>query len=398
MGDKAERALIRTPPTPITPPPPTAIDSTISPDEIPLLQFAYSDRFLNGAGTLVGNLFRKFAFLFGTSINSKSLRHAALAWAAAFVRPANDFRFWEQMQHHSTCVARALKSKTESTIELADLYAAFLLTLLSGSYDDGARYVIHLRGVKAILAILSDTISEQRKSLTIFLPLVRDLLLETSRFVGAHFLPNHEILEIMVFFQSAIGAVTHIQRDGYFDVLFGAESRMQFTFLQAIWHHTTTLQRCFRDSLTRQVDDGIGNSPVVQSLVAEIKSDLQSIKVKEIVNQLVILQSLPSAETANHIAHDSSMSMYALLLHRFCWYLIAILEEESILGSLSSIRVASSASALLPLVDETWLVGDLVQPVPTPLHLRRGVVVRILWMVGLVMDPKKYPEGSCLCP
>jgi hypothetical protein len=303
------------------------------------------------------------------------------------------------MQHHSICAARALKSKTEATIELADLYAAFLLTLLSGTYEDGARYAIHLRGVKAIMAILSDTISDQRHSvhLNIFLPLVRDLLLETSRLIDSRCLPNHEILEVLVFFQSMIGAVSHVQRDRYFEVLFGAESRTQFTFLQAIWHHTTTLRRCFRDSLARQVDDGIGNSSVVRALVSEIKSDLQSIRVKEIVNQLVILQSLPSAETSNDFTHTSSM--YALLLHRFCWYLIIILEEESIMGSLTSIRVASSASALLPLIDDGWLVGDLVQMrMPTPMNLRRHVVVRILWMAGLVLDPKSSPEGIRPCP
>jgi hypothetical protein len=177
--------------------------------------------------------------------------------------------------------------------------------------------------------------------------------------------------------------------------LFGTESRTHFTFLHPIWHHTTTLRRCFRESLTRQLNDGIGNNSVVRALVSEVKSDLQSIRVKEIINELVILQSLPSAETVNDFTHASSM--YALLLHRFCWYLIVMLEEESILGSLTSIRVASSASALLPLIDDAWLVGDLVQ-MPPPLHQRRGVVVRILWMAGLVLGPKSCPEGSCPCP
>ena len=337
-------------------------------------------------------MFRKFAFVFGASINSKSLRHAALAWAAAFVRPPSDTRFWEQVQIHTIYAARAMISKTPLTIDLADLYAAFLLTLLSSTYGDYENYGRHLRGVKAIMVILGDSVSDQRKSvhISIFLPLVRDLLLETSRCAPLQFVPSCEVLEFVAFFQSTIGPITHIQRDRYCQVLFGSESRWEFTFLQAMWHHTTILRRSFRDSVTRQLSKEVGSSLLVQSLLAEIKSDLQSIKVKEVVNRLVILQSLPQSETLNDFMH--LCAMFGLLLHRFCWYIIVLLEEESIVGSLESIGVITSASALLPLIDENWLVGDLLH-LPTPFPMRRFLVLRILWMAGLALNPKRFPEG-----
>jgi len=373
-------------------PVPTAIDSVISPADIPLLQFAYSDGFAVGAGTFVGNLFRKFRSTFGPSIDSRSLRHAALAWAAAFVRPQTDMRFWEQMHLHSLRSAKALMSKTESTVDLADLYATFLLTLLSGLYFEWGNFAIHLRGLKAILTILKDTISEQCQSvhLTIFLPLVRDMIVETSRLVPVAFIPNDEILEVLALFQTAIGPITHVRRHRYFEMLYGTESQMQMPFLQAIWHHTTTLRRCFRETLTAQLNGPIESDPTVRLLVTEIKYDLQSVKVREIINQLVILRSRRHTE----LMHDFSyaVSMFSLLLYQFCCYLIALLEEESIVGSLASIEVTTAASALLPLIDDDWLVGDLVG-MPLSLYLRRLVVVRVLWMAGLSLNPKRFEEG-----
>src|SRR5271170_7658235 len=92
LGQKSEEVKSRVPPTPD--------DSVIPPQDVLLLQFAYSDEFANSAGLFIRNLFRRFSFMFGPSINNQSLRHATLAWAAASVGP----RVWllDRMLDHSS--------------------------------------------------------------------------------------------------------------------------------------------------------------------------------------------------------------------------------------------------------------------------------------------------------
>src|SRR5204862_5837288 len=162
-------------------------NSIICQQDVLLLQFAYSDMFSALGGSLISNLFRKFAYIFSPSIGSESLRQATLAWAAAFLPP--DPSNYDRMEYYSTCAGRALRTKSSETIDESDIYAASLLTILSCLYLDRQKSEIHLKGFLAIIDEFSKKLLKQEMSgqlstvhhLSMFMPLVRDLIIEASR-------------------------------------------------------------------------------------------------------------------------------------------------------------------------------------------------------------------------
>ena len=369
---------------------PTSTDADVSQQEALLFQFAFSERFASGAGSFISKLFIKFSSMLSHPLNNKSLRHATLAWATAFY--PREFGSNEPLRH-SLSAGRALASKNANDIDVFDLYAAFLLTLLSGIHQNGAIFIIHLRGVKAILSTLDrDTLAKPPNSLhlAIFLPLVRDLILETSRYIS---LLCCEILELLDIFRATIGPITYDQRIHYFTALLGGDSGTHFVFLQSIWHHTTALRRCFRQTVIQQQGNTAAvRRSVIQDLTADIKVDLDSINVKRAVAQLLIDKS-----SASHtIAQDEFTlpAKFALLLYQFCSYLILLIEGDTVRGALSIVDAETSASALLPLIGDDWLNRDTL--LPTPLCLRKFISLRVLWMAGLSLNPERFPAGTCI--
>src|SRR5271170_2939942 len=76
-GPKTQNAISR--------PIPTADDAVVREQDRILLQYAYSHQYQPlWWGYLVAALLKKLAFTFGPSLSRSSLRHATLAWAAAF--------------------------------------------------------------------------------------------------------------------------------------------------------------------------------------------------------------------------------------------------------------------------------------------------------------------------
>src|SRR5579862_5555862 len=64
--------------------------------DILLLQYCYSEAFERSGGVLIARLLQKFAAVFGSSIDSKSLRHAILAYATAVKASDCDREITEQ--------------------------------------------------------------------------------------------------------------------------------------------------------------------------------------------------------------------------------------------------------------------------------------------------------------
>ena len=375
--------------------PPTSNDSVIVPQDVLLLQFAYSDEFSSVGGAFIGNLFRKFPPVFGVSIDSDSLRHATLAWAAAFIAPK--LSFWDRMEAHSLAAIKALNSKSYSdNFDMADLYASLLLAFLSCIYRNGLLFTKHV--IEAMGIMLNSKAMHSARNharLSIFLPLARDLILEASRTLLQS---NELVLHFFDVCQKTIGPPDFDHRVEYCQELVCVSEQRCYTFYHSIWHHTTILRRCLRDTVWRQFTD-TGLTPYTRSVLKGVKNDLQSANVQAVVAQLTVLKSNPAQEDGEpHIAHGEWM--FALLLYHFCKLMTTLLEAETLIQGLSSVEAVSHASELLLFVDHTWLQDDPCLPcnLGVPSNLRKAVVVRVLLLIGLTMNLGQFSDGKLPYP
>ena len=126
---------------------PTAIDAVIEPEDVLLLQYAYSRPF-DAFGWLIVN---RLQFVYGQSLLSPSLRHAVLAAAAKEIGLP---RFSPQYQRHKSQTYRELaaKIKDPALITEADIFASFLF-LLEEPSTSGERFE-HAKGCLAMMRAL----------------------------------------------------------------------------------------------------------------------------------------------------------------------------------------------------------------------------------------------------
>ena len=253
--------------------PPTPDDGVIVTQDVLLLQFAYSDEFACVGGAFIGNLFRKFAYVFGLSIDSESLRQATLACAAAFIASNESYY---RMQEHSIAASKAIRTKSRNSLDIADLFAAFILTYLACLYKDWRTFEISMYDVIEIMDNREAMQSPRNNAdLPIFLPLARDLILEASRTVP---FTNPIVLRFCHAYQQAIYPPHFDHRSQYFQEVVCIREQHLYAFYHSIWHHTTTLRRCLRDTVWRQCTE-VGINPFVQSVLNGVKSDLESTRV-----------------------------------------------------------------------------------------------------------------------
>ena len=115
----------------------------ISPEEGLVLQFAYTRE-----GTIFSSIAKQFAIHYGLSITHKSLRDALLAFSTGCL-PSPQFR--DAFEYHKNSCLQTLitKLRTPSSVEEADIFAAFVLveTLFSHNPDEIS---IHTAGCVAI--------------------------------------------------------------------------------------------------------------------------------------------------------------------------------------------------------------------------------------------------------
>jgi hypothetical protein len=130
---------------------PTAIDEVIPSQDLLLLQFAFSDLFESSGGTIIGKFLKRLSVSFSPAIESKPLRHAIVAFAAAYV-PAHLYpSFAERIEEQTALASKALRKKTSTNLDEGDLFAVCLLTLLSCIQGNAEKFRIHLGGLIAIM-------------------------------------------------------------------------------------------------------------------------------------------------------------------------------------------------------------------------------------------------------
>lgn len=158
----------------LLPPVPTATDASIRPEDVLLLQYAFSHLELG----LYGAWFRAMVVAYGPGIPFLSLRHSILAFAAADLKKTFP-SFETQSEFHTSRAVTVLirKPNNPATIADVDLFAACVLSLKA--YRSGGlmeEVLLHVNGCKAILRSWQDPkIRPDSKMLNIFGPLVGDI-------------------------------------------------------------------------------------------------------------------------------------------------------------------------------------------------------------------------------
>jgi len=126
---------------------PTAIDETIKGEEVLLLQSIYAEE---RTSTFARAVSRQFAMAYGKSIQSKALRHAVIAYAAALLPPT---QFQETSERHASQATSLLMLKldTPSTLAETDVFTACMLMWLLWNRNRRDLNIVHAKGVIAML-------------------------------------------------------------------------------------------------------------------------------------------------------------------------------------------------------------------------------------------------------
>jgi len=187
---------------------PTPINEIIDPRDVVLLQYAYSDVSAFALGLKVQRLLAKFAIFFGPSINDSSLRHAMLAYTAAFAPISSGY---ERMEYHSNLTCQELREKTSATLSEADLFAVCLLIYLSCWYNHLFKFRLHLHGFLTIMKelIAQATTNAAANPYFIFWPLTCELIQEGSQRVSR---ANSLVLEFYSTSRQILGQQTLADR------------------------------------------------------------------------------------------------------------------------------------------------------------------------------------------
>lgn len=340
----------------------------------------------------MASLLRKFGCIYSPSIRSHSLRQATLAWAAAFV--ASGPSAYDRVLNHSMSAGRALMNKTPETIDEADLFAAWLLCLLSCTYSNTEQFEIHLNGFMAMMKLLKKRnwsqgeygeLSKTGYHLSILLPLSRDMITEMSRWTA---ISNDLMIKFSYISHQLIGPVSSRQHAQYHNEFFGVDSLQCHAFSGSIWDHYTVLRRCFRDTLFRQIVGG-KTSTFVQVLVSEINVDLLS--QRGTVDQLYIQTQQP-----DQVPGSQDFPRFAMTLYDTCCLLILLLQAENVIEGAASPEAVVFATSILQLIEDRWLAPGSIDLLVgrSPRGLSTLILVRILCVTGLVLNSKTYPRGT----
>jgi hypothetical protein len=384
LGPKAEATIARMI---------TSIDGIIQPQDVMLLQFAYSVNFewLN-FGSSITNLLKKFVSVFGPSIDNKSLRHAILAWAAAF-QPFSSSQH-ECIERHSIAAAKAIVKKTLETIDEADLFATVMLTILYASpgTQDISKFGIHVRGFVAVMSVLSQKSRHKgyNSELFKFWPLALDLIQERSRQVFYPVVRDY-LIELNYHCNALIGPQNLVRRINYLTEFYGVDPKHEYAFSQSVWCDSLTLRLCFRETVKRQLGGQKGMDETISSLVSNLKAGLGSRQIREIAKNLWRRRSRLDWGPLD-IKDD--LLMFSLLVYQFCEHLILLMDSRTILEGTTSHEVVQSALLILRLSQQPeWLL-----PVTSysyfPRKTATDFVPRMLWIAGLSLRPDDYSEGA----
>jgi len=366
---------------------PTPDDQVIDSKDVLLLQYAYSDKFAYVIGSKVQRLFAKFGVAFATSINCASLRHAMLAYTAAFAPISSGY---ELMEYHSEISCQALKRKTCSNITEGDLLAACLLTYLSCSYRDPLRFRIHLGGV---IALTKECFRKSRQDnatsrYAAFWPIAYDLILEGSRNVSGATIPilnfchisqqvhGHQGIARRVDGHQVIARRVEFEFETY-GVNWGLE---EFAFAESMFHYYVLLRRCLWLTVCMRTETGTTEVPCIRSVMSEIKADLKCNMAKDIV--FAKGEGYPWLSANEAVYPHVDRIIFPLLLHRVCLLLIAILEDEMVWQGSPTKEVVQAANVVLHLLHRIEEFGS-EYPWNHIVRIAGKLVPRILCIISL---------------
>lgn len=118
--------------------------------------------------------------IYDLSITCLSVRHALLSFISLSL---NQPQFKALSEWHRTQALRALRKKSEDTLEIGDLFASalFSFSLPQKPFSSPDGFDIHLEGFVAIMRCLSNTSGNNVASLTPYWPMARDFLIGFHR-------------------------------------------------------------------------------------------------------------------------------------------------------------------------------------------------------------------------
>lgn len=376
---------------------PTEQDAVIDTQDGQILQYVYSSSFENVLwGMSLTRLFKKFSETFGRSIVKPSLRQAILAWGATYT-PLPDQSGYARMHEYSNQAVRAIRTKVPATLEEADLFATFLLALLSSVYYDLTMFKKHLCDFIAIAREIRQRPDENkyRVHLSTFWPLARDMILESFRRFPE---PSSMVISFSRQCHGIIGTQSLIRRAVYLWDFFGYDPSKEYAFSQTVWTYSRLLRVCFRATVYRQLEPETYMEPLIKSTVRELKADLWSPDVSEIVSSILSLKpALSSHEHSSFVDSRMDLLRFSILVYRFCELLISLLEARTILEGTRDDKCIKIALEIKDLVEPEWLrLVNWSRQMLCPRAVADWLTPRILWTAGLCLGGREYLQGEGL--
>ena len=154
----------------------TRYDATVDPEDIHVLQFAYtSDRKTRfGSGPPIYGLFRNIAFVYGSSIEHVALRHAIVAFVNRQTGAGGQTLYLKKVI--SAFSALREKLNDPASLNEGDLFVACLLGAFSAVDRDLRSLHANMTGYALIMKHLADRVGGNIKTypLSVFWPIARN--------------------------------------------------------------------------------------------------------------------------------------------------------------------------------------------------------------------------------
>jgi len=374
---------------------PTAEDAVIDVQDGQILQFVYSPNFQYVLwGASLTRLFKIFSATFGRSIAKPSLRQAILAWGAAFT-PLPDHSGYDRMHECSKRAIKSIATKITATFEEADLFATFLLALLSAVYHDLITFQKHIYTFITIAREIRQRTGHNKCQLHLstFWPLARDMILESFRlFPVQRAIVRPMVINFCYECHGTIGPQSLIRRADYLWEFFGFDPTREYAFSQVVWTYSRLLRVSFRATVYRQLVGEANMDPLIGSTVLELDNDLRSLEVAAIVSRIQALTSNEHLKEHPYVDARVDLLQYSVLVYRFCELLISLMNARTILDGLSketSIRAALE-------------IRDWIKPEPhhqaywsqlPPRSATKWFTPRMLWTAGLCLGRGGHLQG-----
>ena len=334
-----------------------------------------------------------------------------LACACKWSNPS--FFDLDEMEHYADLSGKALRKKSEQSIDETDFFAACLLAIAHSWSGQNGKVEIHLKGAVAILSIIFRKVGGKQRFVSslgshssIFFFLYDIALYALLRLLP---LSPQASLEFSSEFSSIAGHVSYEEREGYHYALQLCPPRNHFTpwptFL-TIWQYYQSLLRAWELTYEHPT---FPIPSAVQLLVHEIKSDLESPELLDAITQIRNLL-LIGPERHDFSPKGARMRVVLLLYQSCCLFLSLLTESNCIAEALHNSEAAwSRARSICHLIHDGMLHERPLRFVSRPTSsllaiFPDDIVFRIIPIIallipnghGLVSCEASLPDVACL--